>query len=205
MCAKSRTEGLSVRDVRSRQFEQALTVRIIGLALEHDDDFAPGLRAIQHCLCVQDTPDNPCQCKGPLLWVPEGAIVSEGPSGRTDEDGRKLKEFAVRRDAQLIVERPTSIRADTFLRLSTLFSGPAGSRPLPGRKPPRVVMKGETSDELPTVREIGSWLYDVIDEVSGGSLSEWGERLEELGDALEELGDKLGDIATNPIGSLVPR
>jgi hypothetical protein len=66
-------------------------------------------------------------------------------------------------------------------------------------------MKGETSDELPTVREIGSWLYDVIDEVSGGSLSEWGERLEELGDALEELGDKLGDIATNPIGSLVPR
>jgi hypothetical protein len=205
MCAKPRTDGLSVRDVRLRQFEQALTVRIMGLALEVDEEFASGLRAIRHCLCVQDAPANPCQCKGPLLWVPEGAIVSERPCGRTDEEGRELKEFAVRRDAQLIVERPTSIRADIFLRQSTLFARPAGNPPLAGRKPPRVVMKGEASDEVPTVREIGSALLDVIDEAVGGGLSEWGERLEELGDALEELGDRLVDIATKPIGSLVPQ
>jgi len=34
-----------------------------------------GCTPILLCLCVHDSPDNPCPCKGPIFWIPNGDIL----------------------------------------------------------------------------------------------------------------------------------
>ena len=44
-----------------------------------------GCIPILFCLCVQDTPDNPCPCSGPIVWFPEGSIRNRRKMGRGAE------------------------------------------------------------------------------------------------------------------------
>jgi hypothetical protein len=167
MPPKPAKDALSAEGARSELFERATTVPIVGIPLKGEREFARGLRGIRHCLCVQDSPDNPCPCTGPLLWISKEDIVSEGPAGRRDRDARELTRLAVRRDARLVVERPRAVRADRYLRAATMSARRAVN-------PPRVMMKenGGGGFGLRDAFDFGYWLGTELDEATGGAISD---------------------------------
>jgi hypothetical protein len=158
-----------------------VTVPIVGVPLEGGPAFARGLRGIQHCLCVQDSPENPCPCTGPLLWISKDDIVAERPAGRSDHDGRELTLFAVRREARLVVDRPRQVRADAYLRAAT-------RRLRRSANPPRVIKKEDGGGfGLRDAFDFGYWLGTVIDDATGGAVSDAGaEVIEEVVNAATE-------------------
>jgi hypothetical protein len=49
-----------------------------------------GCFPILWCLCVHDSPDNPCPCNGPIIWIPEGSIRNRRKLGRGTEGSVEL-------------------------------------------------------------------------------------------------------------------
>jgi hypothetical protein len=192
MPSKRSSDDLSINEARSRQYERAMTVPIVGIGLEGGREFRAGLRGIQHCLCVQDSPESPCPCNGPLIWVTEEDIVAERPAGRRDREGLDLTMFAIRRDARLVIERTRSISAYTYTRIAALRSRLAEHPPGRSGTPPRVIKKEDgPRDEVidaivagvryvlepilndPLVEETGAALADIVEEVVSAATDPW--------------------------------
>ena len=189
MPSKRSSDDLSVNEARSRQYERAMTVPIVGIGLGGGREFMPGLRGIQHCLCVQDSPESPCPCNGPLIWVTEEDIVAERPAGRRDREGRDLTMFAVRRDARLVVERPRSISAHTYMRIAALRARLARHPPRRSGTPPRVIKK---EDGNPVFDAIVAGVRDVLESFLDDPL------VEETGAGLAEIVEEVVSAATDP-------
>jgi hypothetical protein len=67
------------------------------------------------CLCVHDSPDSPCPCTGPIVWVPRIAILQSGPSNRLSDDGRAIERVTVRRKTELVVDATSHVLVERFL------------------------------------------------------------------------------------------
>jgi hypothetical protein len=93
------------------QLDRTATHRVYGRALEFDlGDAARRWRPVFPCLCVQDSPDNPCPCPpGPIWWLRTDTILAEGDSGRKDADGNELRYFDVFLGSQFLVESMQSV------------------------------------------------------------------------------------------------
>lgn len=93
-----------------------------GVPLQTDEEYFGGARRrlpIQLCLCVHDSPDSPCPCDGPIVWLPDDAVFSRGPSGRETVGGEELHEFRIDRDARVGVEMTLPMTAQGLSRLMT--------------------------------------------------------------------------------------
>lgn len=49
---------------------------------------------VNACVCVQDSPSNPCRC-GSILWLEETSILKSGDTKHTDSSGRTIEWFSV--------------------------------------------------------------------------------------------------------------
>lgn len=95
------------------QLDRRATFRVYGRALDFDlGDAARRWRPVQPCLCVQDSPDNPCPCPpGRTWWLRSDMILAEGDSGRKDADGNELRYFDVPVESRILVESMQSVSA----------------------------------------------------------------------------------------------
>jgi hypothetical protein len=185
--AEGPKDDLTYDDARSAQLERLTTTRIVGVPLKKGNA-SRSMRWIVHCLCVQDSPDNPCPCDGPILGIPNDALLREKSSGRRDEEGRELTEFLIRRDARLIVESPRAVRADVYAGLM--------NRRVRGRKPPSTLAAGPAAGNAWVAWFAAFYAATTyIDGVTGGALS----------DAGAEVIEEVVDLATEPLDSLVPK
>ena len=93
------------------QLDRSATFRVYGRALDFDlGDAARRWRPVQPCLCVQDSPDNPCPCPpGRTWWLRSDMILAEGDSGRKDADGNELRYFDVFLESRILVESMQSV------------------------------------------------------------------------------------------------
>jgi len=88
---------MTFNEAKLQQLNAAGTYRVYGQALEFAGEVAGvagrrGWRPIRPCLCVQDSPDNPCACNtGTFGWLWENAVVAQGNSGRKDHHGKELQ------------------------------------------------------------------------------------------------------------------
>jgi hypothetical protein len=108
----------SFSEAKLQQLNAAGTYRVYGHALEFERDAATAgvaaarrWRLIQPCLCVQDSPQNPCPCDtGMFWWLLADAVIGEGNAGRKDHRGQELQFFDVLVDSKIMVEsvRPVS-------------------------------------------------------------------------------------------------
>lgn len=105
-------------EAKLKQLDAATTFRVYGHELEFERETAKaGVRAgrryrlFQPCLCVQDSPQNPCPCDDTSFWwLLEDAIIGGGNAGRRDHHGQELQFFDVLIDSKIMVEtvRPVS-------------------------------------------------------------------------------------------------
>jgi hypothetical protein len=184
---KSPRDDLTYDDARSAQLERLTTTRIVGVPLQKGSRDSL-MRWILHCFCVQDSPDNPCVCDGPIIGIPNDALLRETSSRRRDEQGRELAEFVIRRDARLIVDSPRAVRADVYTALT--------NRRVGGQKPPSMLQKGSPAAGNAWLAWFAAFFAATtyIDGVTGGAIS----------DAGAEVIEDVVDAATEPLDSLVP-
>lgn len=166
---------MNYNEAKLQQLNAADTYRVYGQALQFDQDTGDELTArrrrtlIQPCLCVQDSPDNPCPCNIDVLWwLEEGAIVAQGKSGRKDHRGKELQFFDVRVESTIMVEsiQPVSVSAlkrlgrdHTQERLLNLGGG-SGGNAVPGIAPI------DPDDIL--VHILGAAAYELLKEIVTG-------------------------------------
>jgi hypothetical protein len=82
------------------------------------------------CLCVQDAPDNPCHCVGPILWIDEKDIFGFAKAGRKCLDGREVFSLRVKMGSRLVEERHVSVSLEELqssagVNLGSRFAGPS--------------------------------------------------------------------------------
>lgn len=104
---------MTFTEAKLEQLTAATTYRVYGERVEHEADAATGRRhyiAISPCLCVWDSPDNPCACKpGTFWWLAQDAIVAQGNSGRQGHHRRELQFFDLFVDSNIIVESVATV------------------------------------------------------------------------------------------------
>ncbi|MDD9716903.1 hypothetical protein PVW48_09120 [Dinoroseobacter sp. PD6] len=107
---------------RAQLVEDAATVAIHGIALKESDAKATARGfwethfPILWCLCVQDSPDNPCPCTGPIVWLPRDGVVRSEPALRRSDEGRAIDRYRVTRGAKVLVDRIESLPVEALLR-----------------------------------------------------------------------------------------
>lgn len=109
------TTSKSFFDLKSEQLSQLSTSKLTGIPIEFPGNSqantARGLFPIEigcHCDHVQDSPENPCPCKGRppvIVWLPQGKILKSYKSDKGNHDGRELTVFEIEKDATVFVER----------------------------------------------------------------------------------------------------
>lgn len=108
---------MTLAEAKLEQLSAATTYRVYGERVEHEQDASLGRRQwipISPCLCVWDSPDNPCPCTtGTFWWLAQDAIVAQGKSGRHGHHRRELQFFDVLVDSNIMVEsvNPVSVAA----------------------------------------------------------------------------------------------
>lgn len=69
------------------------------------------------CLCVQDSPQNPCPCRDFVLWLPTFPKAVK-KTGSKDVDGRDVYEFSMPSDAEVLVDLQMPLKLSTLQRLA---------------------------------------------------------------------------------------
>lgn len=119
----NKTDALDINDARARMIEEAAGRTLLGLPIAASAAQADGLGRglwdthlpILWCLCVHDSPDNPCPCTGPIVWVPRAGILESGLSNRRSDDGRMIERVVVRRKTELVVDAASRVPVERFL------------------------------------------------------------------------------------------
>lgn len=114
MEAANKREGTrpTYEDTHANQLLTAGTIEIRGVPLEMTSKLIKGRIPVQHCICVQDTPENPCPCSGRILWLPEIGVLAREMTGRRDAQGREIASFRVSGATEILVESVDISRAD---------------------------------------------------------------------------------------------
>ena len=101
----------AIRDAVEGVGRQRLTVRKLSSQFLGDD-----IMIVAPCLCVQDSPDNPCPCPPwPMIMVPRASILDEGETSRRTADGDDLTWLEVEAALSLIQLSASRVRADQIL------------------------------------------------------------------------------------------
>lgn len=99
---------------KGKGFQEASGRVLMGIELDvAEDSPLVGQRGhvpIQVCVCVTD----PCECRGPIVWVPLDDIWSRNATERSTRDGDTVTEFVVSQDTTLLVESVVQLTANTI-------------------------------------------------------------------------------------------
>jgi hypothetical protein len=117
---------MNYTQAKLQQLNAISTYRIYGHPIDFDNDTGDegvarrGWRPVRPCLCVHDSPQNPCPCdKTFVWWLSEEAIIQKGASGRKDERGGEVQYFDVLVESNIMVESVHSVRAGTLKKLES--------------------------------------------------------------------------------------
>jgi hypothetical protein len=167
----------SYKESKLQQLDAAGTYRIYGHELEFEQDAGAvaGVARrgrwmpLRPCLCVQDSPENPCPCNtGTLWWLREDAIVAQGKSERKDHHGKELQFFDVAVESKIMVESLQPVSAGVLKSLGNGVTPErlldlAADRDTDGSAVPGT-MQSVVKDIL--IGILGGLLYDLLKDAS---------------------------------------
>jgi hypothetical protein len=108
----------SYEEVRRESFTKAGSVVLTGVELDLPDAARIAGRErmfpISLCLCVQDNPQNPCPCRGPLVWISDDRVAAREETGRKSAGGEDIMRFYVERSAPVLVESVTAMTVESL-------------------------------------------------------------------------------------------
>lgn len=84
-----------------------------------------------YCLCVQDSPDNPCPCHGPVVWLKRDDILASQVGVRRGAGGERVDRFIVAPGATVIVDSATEMTIERIVE--TFGHGPSVTSVCPER------------------------------------------------------------------------
>ena len=91
------------------------------------------------CFCVQDSPDNPCRCHGPIIWLPKDKIFKAGKTGRKDTGSNEIFWFRLDQNTKIVVDAQIPSTAGLYEQALREFGGklatPIANVPPPGPQP----------------------------------------------------------------------
>jgi len=176
--AQERREITGVRSTPPR----AATVSIQGVPIkghEASRSARGGRFPIGSCVCVQDSPENPCPCDGPLIWLPTTGVIKDELTQRRSRAGEQIHVYTFARNTTAIVETRVSAPLSA---VAAVLNNPTearrlGEQVLGGRS---VDGKGNTDSDVRYSRSpawdafkigfaIGTWLdeeFALSDKIS---------------------------------------
>jgi hypothetical protein len=100
-------------EFKSKQFGDVETITFQGYQLEGKERKVQGriLLPFVGCLCVQDSPENPCPCTNDIFWIDKNAILAKKPIHRTSTDGVQLEVISVKENSDIRLESQTIINS----------------------------------------------------------------------------------------------
>jgi hypothetical protein len=128
---------VSIEDARAARAERLANVgreiQLVGRPVQGDFD---GRLIIIGCLCVQDTPENPCPCKDWIWHIPLSGVLNRSEKERCDVDGEPLITVTVDPSTDIVIERAKRLKARNLdrARRAALRAGP--------NRPPGVAYAG---------------------------------------------------------------
>lgn len=126
---------MDTKQFTERQLAQSQTIKMKGVML--DSPFED-ITILNPCLCVQDSPENPCPCDLPTkILIPSIDVMSRNKLEKKNLAGNEMMELVVNRNANLLVETATPVPAAMALQLLQAQSPVGLSPPFPpGPFPP---------------------------------------------------------------------
>jgi hypothetical protein len=95
-----------------------------------------GCIPILGCLCVHDSPDSPCPCKGPIFWIPEKDVLFRQTARRQGLVGgseQALLEVQLRPDTKVFVDTTSKAGTGANFRRSVAMRNDRGElQPIKG-------------------------------------------------------------------------
>jgi hypothetical protein len=116
----------------ARQLEEARSISVEGVLIDSPTE---GALILVPCLCVQDSPDNPCPCNDWLKWIIGRKDILGEPekTERKNSSGESVFRVRVASDAKVIVEKGQAMPAELAAAMTT--SQTARAAMLPPRSP----------------------------------------------------------------------
>ncbi|WP_062387265.1 hypothetical protein [Demequina iriomotensis] len=117
---------MDAKELTERRMIAATTTTVSGVLIDGRPG-SSGWIIIAPCVCVQDTPENPCPCNwGTTIWIREDAVISRDRSGRrSPTSGDEIVDLKVDRSAQVVVESTRTVPvADAVVYNVPSFWGP---------------------------------------------------------------------------------
>jgi hypothetical protein len=109
-------------EIKTRKLERASSQRLRGVPVHRiAGDFDVSKMKLPFpifgCLCVQDSPENPCPCTDFVLWMPTfpKAVTR---TGQKNADGKEIFEFVLERDAVVYVDVQVPIQPAVLERVA---------------------------------------------------------------------------------------
>jgi hypothetical protein len=146
------SESKSYMASKLQQLDHVSTYRIYGHALEFEPAKATtGFIRTGHwtpiwpCICVQDSPENPCPCNPDhRWWLRDDTIIAHGKSGRRDHEGKELQFFDVLVDSKIMVESVELVSAGELRGMHNPVT--------PAQNPDRAATEAELRRVLGTIK-----------------------------------------------------
>ena len=169
------TKPRSFYDLKAEQLSKTSTFKLTGIPIDFPENAGinrtKGLFPIEiGCLCVQDSPENPCPCKDRppiIVWLPEESVFKSYKSDKLNHDGRELTVFEMDKDATIFVEKlqPVHLRKISGGPLYKLNGNGSGSTPpRPGNNATALI---PVWWHLAEAFHLGVWIGETIDEATG--------------------------------------
>jgi hypothetical protein len=172
----------SYGEMKEKQLQDTWVTKIHGVPLELEGNildlnsngvFWP----ILGCLCVQDSPDNPCPCKGPIVWLPKDKILKSGKSGRNNHEGSEVHWFEVANGAEIMVEELHTLKIKDYADFVDWTEGNGTSVSFSKKSIRSRLLKAAFSlgfaigtvidEETGASDEISDWLHDTFGDAPG--------------------------------------
>ena len=112
---------LRYEELKKRQLEDTISTQFYGVPIELGE-FARAMQPHQNlipiwgCVCVQDSPDNPCPCRW-IVWLPKDRILRSGKTQLKSPEGHEIHWFRVANDARVLVERQAAVSVPEYVSL----------------------------------------------------------------------------------------
>lgn len=104
--------------IKLRHLDEQSSYRVYGRAVDFDlGDASRRWKPVFPCLCVHDSPDNPCPCPPWIWWLRSDMILAEGGAGHKDHEGNELRYFDVAVESKIVVESMQTVSAGALKSL----------------------------------------------------------------------------------------
>ncbi|TLF45440.1 hypothetical protein FEI13_18140 [Halomonas urmiana] len=121
---------MNIEELTAKQMRESQTISITGVVIENK---LKGVVIIIPCLCVQDSPDNPCPCTDlSKILISKNNIVGDiVPIDKKSIDGESLSLVTIDRNATVLVEHTASVNAENAIAVTHKLSLPKPTFPFP--------------------------------------------------------------------------